>query len=190
MPRWTTHREGGGWLGGGTEVRDCSPAQVTAITNAFDNFISDACLECFPGLRDCLNRVWRDVEIDCTGDECQGVSGKRIGNKIWVCDTSAGQVGPVLLHELVHVCDGGELDAVAVENACFFGRGALDPSVEWDKLRDGTSAFEGNENIRVGRWVTWDTQTGRVWGGRTTSGSPCFQRGNWVHTYPSGGGWF
>jgi hypothetical protein len=38
--------------------------------------------------------------------------------------------------------------------------------------------------------VTWDTQTGRVWGGRTTSGAPCFQHNNWVHTYPSGGGWF
>jgi len=189
MARFTTHREGGSWLGGGVDVTDCSGPQITAINNAFNNFINSSCLNCFPGLRDCLQRTFETIEIDCTGSECDNVSGSASGGKIWICDTSPGQVGPVLLHELVHVCGGGELDAVAVENNCFFGNGALDPAVEWDTIRSGTGAFGGNQDIRVGRWVTWNTLTGQVWGGNTTSGGPCFQRNNWIHRYPSGGGW-
>ena len=58
MPRWTTHTEGGGWLGGSTTVTDCSVDQQRAITGAFDGFINRTCLDCFPGLRDALRRKW------------------------------------------------------------------------------------------------------------------------------------
>ena len=195
MPRWASRTEGGSWFGGGTEVRDCNPTQVQAIENAFNNFINLPCLDCFPGLRDCLRRTWDTIQIDCTGFECNDVSGRQFGGTVWVCDTSAGQVGPVLLHELVHACGGGELDSVAAENSCFFGNGALDPSAEWDTIRSGTSALDGDENIRVGQFAIWDTRTGDVWGrsrdgnGRIVRGPRCFQRNNWIHAYRGGGGW-
>jgi hypothetical protein len=92
MPRWTTHSEGGGWLGGGTQVPDCSPEQQTAITDAFNAFIDKACLDCFPGLRNCLRRKWDEVEIDCTDPDCSELDGRSSGNTILMCNTSADRV--------------------------------------------------------------------------------------------------
>jgi|SRR5579864_1020751 hypothetical protein len=191
MPRWVTHTEGGGWLGGGTVVANCSESQQAAITAAFSSFIALPCLNCFPGLADCLRGKWPDIEIDCGGPECAGVSGVETGgSKIWVCDFTANQVGPTVLHELTHACGGGELDAVAVENACFFANGALNPSLEWDTIKGGTSAFQGNDSIRIGRWAIWNTQTGEVFG-KTNGGmgGRCFQHDTWIHAYAGGGGW-
>jgi hypothetical protein len=201
MPRWTTHSEGGGWLGGGTQVPDCSPEQQTAITDAFNRFIDRACIDCFPGLRDCLRRKWDEVEIDCTDPECSKLDGRQSGNTILMCNTSATRVGPVLLHELTHSCDGTELDSEAVEHACFSGSGATLPfGDDWDKFRSETDELNDNEIERVGKYVIWNSDTGEVWGkveegggwlsGSTISkGNRCFQSDDWKHTYPSGGGW-
>jgi hypothetical protein len=209
VPRWTTHTEGGGWLGGGTEVRDCSDAQQRAITGAFDGFIDSSCLDCFPGLRDCLRRKWNEVEVDCTDPACADLDGRYSGGKVLMCNTSATRVGPVLLHELTHACDGTELDSEAVEHACFNGSGATlpfgddtDSESDWFKFRSETSAFDGNEIERVGKYVIWNSDTGEVWtkaqegggwlgGGTTVKGSRCFQSDGWKHAYtpPSGGGW-
>jgi hypothetical protein len=195
MPVWTTHTEGGSWSGGGTQVRDCNATMQNAITNAFNNFINAACLDCFPGLRDRLRQRWNDVEIDCTGSECTGVDGRRSGGKIWICSTDPARIGPVLLHELTHVCDGKELDSEAVEHACFVGNGATLPfGSDWDKFRSETSALDGNVIERVGTYVIWNSDTGEVWaraeegggwgGSRIVKGTRCFQASGWTHTYP------
>lgn len=200
MPTWTTHTEGGGWLGGGRQVRDCSDAQQTAITDAFNSFIDDECLDCFPGLRECLREKWNGIEIDCTDPDCSKLDGRQSGNKILICNTSPGRVGPVLLHELVHACGGTELDSEAVEHACFIGSGATLPfGDDWDKFRSETSALDGNETERVGKYVIWNSDTGDVWGreeegggwggGKTVKGALCFQSDEWKHTYGGGGGW-
>jgi hypothetical protein len=200
MPTWTTHTEGGDWTGGGTQVRDCTADQQTRIINAFNAFINAPCLNCFPGLRDCLNQKWNEIEIDCTDPDCSGLDGRNSGNKILMCNTSASRVGPVLLHEMVHACGGTELDSEAVEHACFNGSGATLPfGDDWDKFKSETSEFNGNSSERKGKWVIWNMETGEVWGivkeggswnsGPTESkGSRCFQSDNWKHTY-SGGSW-
>lgn len=201
MPTWKTHTEGGGWLGGGTEVPDCTSAQQTAITNAFNGFIDGACLDCFPGLRACLRRKWDEVEIDCTDPACSGLDGRQSGNSILMCNTGSTRVGPVLLHELVHACGGTELDSEAVEHACFAGNGATLPSGDdWDKFRSETSELDGNEKERVGKYAIWNSDTGEAWGkveegggwlgGATVrKGTRCFQSDNWKRTYGEGGGW-
>lgn len=200
MPKWTTHTEGGSWYGGGTDVPDCNDSQRNAITNAFNNFIDSSCLNCFPGLRDCLRSKWNDIEIDCTDPDCSNLDGRQSGNKILMCNTSSTRVGPVLLHELVHACDGTELDSEAVEHACFNGSGATLPfGDDWDKFRSETSALDGNETERVGKYVIWNSDTGEVWakaqegggwgGGKTVKGTRCFQSDGWIHSYSSGGGW-
>jgi hypothetical protein len=201
MVRWTTHTEGGGWLGGGTTVFDCSAIQRTDITNAFNGFIGARCLDCFPGLRDLLRDKWNDIEIDCTDPDCSKLDGRNSGNLVLICNTSASRVGPVLIHEMTHACGGVELDAEAVEHACFSGSGATAPfGSDWDKFRSETSALNDNEIERVGRFVIWNSDTGEVWGkvesgggwlegSEVSKGTRCFQSDAWKHTYPSDGGW-
>jgi len=199
MPKWETHTEGGSWYGGGTEVPDCNVDQRNAITRAFDAFIDRSCLDCFPGLRSRLREKWKDIEIDCTDEDCKKLDGRQSGNSILICNTSATRVGPVLLHELVHACDGTEMDSEAVEHACFVGNGATAPSGDdWDKFRSETDELDGNEKERVGEYVIWNSDTGEVWaksksgggwgGGTTLKGTRCFQSDDWKHTY-GGGGW-
>lgn len=200
MPRWTMHTEGGSWYGGGTQVPDCNETQRNAIVNAFNTFIGRSCLNCFPGLANCLRQRWNDVEIDCTDSDCSRLDGRRSGNKVLICNTSPSRVGPVLLHELTHLCDGTELDSEAVEHACFVGNGATAPfgddtdsDSDWYKFRSETSAFNGNVIERVARYVIWNSDTGEVWtkalsGGRVVKGSLCFQSNAWKHPYSGGGG--
>lgn len=201
MPSWTTHTEGGSWNGGGTEVRDCSVTQQRDITNAFNNFINSAALNCSPGIRDKLRSKFNDVEIDCTDSECSRLDGRTSGNKILICNTTPTRVGPVLLHELVHACGGTELDAEAIEHACFVFNGATAPfGDDWDKFRSETDELNDNEKERVGEFVIWNSDTGEVWqkiveggswasSGTVRKGTRCFQSNDWIHTYDSGGSW-
>jgi hypothetical protein len=207
MPTWKTHTEGGSWNGGGTQVTDCSDAEIKNLTAQYDFFINSPCLDCFGGLRSCMKAHWEGgggswtggngVEISCIAPGCNtDFLGEESGTSIVICDNQ----GSTLIHELSHVCGTVELDAVAAENACFFGNGAGSPSNDWNFIRDGcggTNALYGDENVRVGQFVIWDTQTGQVWSktsdesGRTVRGGLCFQHNNWIHTYPApaGGGW-
>ncbi len=164
--------------------------QQTAMTNAFNSFVNDPCVDDFPGLEACLRAKWATIEIDCPDSGCDGLDGFQSGNKISMCVTSGNRLGPVLLHELVHACGGTELDSEAVEWKCFAGNGATAPYKDWDKFKDETSSFGGDENVRVGKYVIWDSETGEVWakdaeGGK---GDRQFQSDDWKHDYPSGGG--
>lgn len=200
MPEWTTHTEGGSWRGGGTTVRDCSASMQRNIVDAFNDFIDDSCLDCFPGLRSKLENKWDSIEIDCTDSDCSRLAGRRSGNKILICVRSRPRIDAVLLHELVHAVGGDELDSEAVEHACFDGSGATLPtSSDWDKFRSETGKLDGNEIERVGEFVIWNSDTGEVWGKETEGGgwgggdpvkdSLCFQDDGWKHTYGNGGGW-
>ncbi|MET0464871.1 MAG: hypothetical protein ABW007_17035 [Chitinophagaceae bacterium] len=201
MATWTTHTEGGRWSGGGTDVPDCSLAQREAIINAFNNFSSRSCLDCFGGLSGQLNEKWREIEIDCTDSECDTLDGRNSGNNILICNTSSSRVGPVLLHEMVHACGGTEMDSEAVEHACFNGSGATAPfGDDWDKFRSETDELEGNEIERVGKFMIWNSDTGEVWekvveggswasGGTVRKGRRCFQSNSWIHSYSGGGSW-
>jgi hypothetical protein len=165
------------------------------ITNAFNDFIDNACLECFPGLQAKLRDKWRTIEIDCTDSDCSRLDGRQSGNKILICVTSRPRIDAVLLHELVHAVGGTELDSEAVEHACFDGSSATAPfGDDWDKFRSETGKLDGNEKERVGEFVIWNSDTGEVWGksqrdGKTVKGSRCFQSSSWEHTYSDGGGW-
>jgi len=201
MPRWTTHTEGGSWSGGGTEVRDCSRTMQNNITSAYNDFIDNNCLNCFPGLRRKLRDKWETIEIDCTDSACDHLDGRFSGNKILICVTTRPRIDAVLLHELVHAVGGKELDSEAVEFCCFTGNGATAPfGDDWDLFRSETSELEGNEIERVGEFVIWNSNTGEVWGketeggswssgGETVKGDLCFQSNDWDHNYGGGGGW-
>ncbi|MFW9846479.1 MAG: hypothetical protein ACFFD6_07015 [Candidatus Thorarchaeota archaeon] len=196
MPTWTTHVEGGSWLSPGGTVTDCSKPQQDTIVNAYNDFISDSCLDKFIGLKSCLESKWKVVEVDCTDPDCGSIDGRQSGDKILICDTWPWRVGSLLLHEMVHVCDGEELDSEAVEHACFVGRGATLPtSGDWDKFRSETSKLDSNILERVAKYVIWNSDTGEVWtkktdsSGKVVKGNRIFQSDQWKHDYDSGGGW-
>ncbi len=207
MPEWITHTEGGSWNGGGTEVPNCSLSQRNMLTTAFNTFINDNCLDCFPGLEDCIRDKWESIEVDCHDTACQNNSwnGYQSGNKLVICQSTfdAGQsrVNAVLLHELVHSCGGTELDSEAVEFACLNGAGATLPSSgDWVKFFDETSEWDGNPDVRKGKWVIWDSTTGEVWGidkseggwngsSEESRGDRCFISNSWIMADPDSGGW-
>ena len=61
------------------------------------------------------------------------------GSTIWLCSSAFKRLEPILLHELVHVACGNELDSEAVENVRFTG-----PS--------GTLNFGDFKSIATRRW--------------------------------------
>jgi hypothetical protein len=203
VPVFVTHTEGGSWNGGGTEVADCSAAQQRRILDAFDDFIDDPCLDCFPGLEDCLRESFETVNIDCDGSPCgdDGVFGCAQGNTMWIVTTDPVDLPPTVLHEMVHICGGSEFDAYAVENSCFFGNGAITPSTDlFDSFIGQTDALDGDDEVRVGKWAIWDMNTGEIFGkveeGGSWNSSPeiskgprCFQRDSWIFSPSEGGGW-
>lgn len=220
MPRWKERKTGGSWPDEKYEPI-CSETQQNELTNAFNNFISKNCLDCFPGIEQKLRNKWESVEISCDDNFCtDGVLGSwpnettltgspagktsSDGNSIVICPGRFGSpndLGATLLHELVHAIGGSELDSEGVEWKCFSSTGAASIFDDWDRFKDGSSAFNGNEIERISEWVIWNSDTGEVWGiareggtwpsGDTISkGSLCFQHDDWKHTYPSsGGGW-
>ena len=164
VPSWTSHSEGGSWYGGGTSVPNCSLEIRDRITAEWNRIISDPCLDGFPGLKDCLRAKWQTIEIDCpSASDCEGLDGFQSGNRISLCNTSADRLGPVLLHEMVHACDGTELDSEAIQNLCYDGDGATLPtSGDWDKFKSESEPVNGDENVRAGKYVIWDSTTGEI----------------------------
>lgn len=193
--RWTSTISGGNWSGGGVEVFDCDLFMRNLITTGFDGFINHPGLNDFPGLRALLLRKWDEIEIDCTDPMCNGLIGFQSGNKITVCTRSQTIVAANVLHELVHAVGGTELDSEAVEHRVFNGNGATAPTgpetdvqSDWYKFRNETSAFGGNAVERLGTFVIWNSDQGRVWG-KTAGGGRgtlSFQHALWVHSYAAG----
>lgn len=176
-----THRVGGNWVGAGAvDVPNCNNAHQGAIIAAFNNISSFAlpCLTALGGLDrlvTCLQGKTVDsMQIDCNGPGCagQGLHGAdaaRGGNSINFCDRSLpgmalqAETNSTLFHELIHSCDGGELDAYALQVHCYHDRGVI-PVIESGAL---TSDFRRDSRdvgggLRAGTFVVWEQAAGKV----------------------------
>lgn len=178
---WKTHTEGGSWSGGGTDVPNCNATERTTITTAF-NYLSSTGQPCVAGiggltsLANCLNgKTISSVEIDCS---CTGLYGTAPlgGDSINVCDLALPPTGNqvdcdvTVFHELIHSCDGGELDAWSLENHCYSGHGTFSPgSSTVSGFLSETSNVGGG--LRAGKFVVWEPSTGGVWVKVETGGS-------------------
>jgi hypothetical protein len=190
-----THTEGGSWTGGGTEVPNCSSAEIDAIRAAL-RFLVDSGQPCVAGvaglgaLATCLaGKNERNINLDCRSSDCNGAFGitnHRGGSDVTFCDPALPPNGiqadtdVTLFHEFIHTCDGMELDAWAMENHCYAGHGTFDPGVETVRGFESETDDAGN-NLRAGRWVVWEPDTGRVFVKVETGGSwnssPTISRG-------------
>lgn len=180
-----THTEGGSWNGGGTEVPNCNLAERSAIQAAFTDLVSRgiACLNRtggLGGLAGCLtNKTLESVEVDCNGSGCDpGVFGTapKGGNSINLCGPALPPGGNqadtdvTLFHELIHSCDGGELDSWSLENHCYQGHGTVNPMpATVSGFLDETS--DVGDGLRAGTFVVWEPATGRVFVKVETGGS-------------------
>jgi hypothetical protein len=171
------------------EFIGCSEAQQARLINAFEIFTEfEVMTRDFATLRDSIIARWATIRIKCGAGttECDGLDGAWNGTRLLMCNTTIRRVGPILLHELVHACNGSELDSEAIENACYFERGATPPtSGDFPKFcREPVLGDE--QNVRVSRYVIWDSISGEVWvrtrdaGGTTVRGALLFQSNRWI----------
>lgn len=171
---WKTHTEGGTWSGGGTEVPNCNLTERNAIQAAFD-FMQNtsraqvAALggECATLASRMAGKTVPSVEVDCPGPSCTDFGSAPInGNSINMCPLSLppnpqADADVTVFHEIIHSCGGTQLDAWALENRFYVGRGTFTPG-------SGTVAGFCTENSAVGggllagTFVVWDPSTGRV----------------------------
>lgn len=211
-----THNEGGSWVGGGTEVFNCTLAERNAIESAFNFVVSNGipCLNRLGGLTsltNCLSgKTISTLEIDCRGEGCDRPaifgSARRGGNWINFCNPALppndiqATTDAICFHELIHSCGGLEIDAWSLENHCYAGHGTIPPGpVTVAGFRTQTS--DGGGGLLAGTFVLWDPVTGRVFvkvstGGSWTS-SPTLSRGAELNILnlaymtppPTGGSW-
>lgn len=170
MTTFTTHSEGGGWSGGGTDVPNCSPARRTLINNALStiqNTLNSWELNCLTDLRNELQDFINcSLEVDCEDCDIDGKSVRGSG-KITLCDSSLDsstqqRITAIVFHEMIHAAGGTELDAEALENHFFGGSGATAPtSDDWEKFHDDGGEF-----------VIWDEGTGQLF-------EKCVEEGSW-----------
>jgi len=199
MAEFRTTTQGGSWTGGGTQVPTCSVAQQRRLNNALagiQRILNRWDLPCITNLRDRLqDRINCSLRLNCsTGSDCSGLDGytDSIGSpNVTICNVDGKtdqRLLAVLFHEMVHSCDGTELDSEAIENHFLAGAGATFPTEpgDFDSFRD-----DG------GNYVIWDSATGRVFERCTEGGSwnsgPTVTRGldlgvNFTEPTPPGGG--
>jgi hypothetical protein len=193
MP-FKTHSEGGSWSGGGTQVSNCSDSQQRAIRAAFDNVHSFGvgCLNRLPGmeaLATCLaGKTVDSMTIDCNGPGCtpeslHGADAARGGNDINICAGAfTSDLNSSLFHELIHSCNGLEIDAYALGIHCYQDRGVI-PVIQSGVLNSDfqRETRDVGGGLRAGTFVVWDPTTGNVYvkvetGGAWNSG-PTVSRG-------------
>jgi hypothetical protein len=208
-----THTEGGSWLGGGTEVPNCNTGEIAAIRAAFAFLVSNGqpCVSRVAGLgglASCLaGKNEGDITLDCRGSGCNGnfgVTNHRGGSEVTLCDPALPPNGVqadtdvTLFHELIHTCDGMELDAWAMENHCYAGHGTFSPAPDTVRGFESETSDVGG-GLRAARWLVWEPATGRVFVKVETGGSwassPTVSRGaelnvdnNAYILRPAGGG--
>jgi hypothetical protein len=121
-----------------------------------------------PGeLREKLKKKLQSVEINCytkNDSDCQaGIKGRVKDSEIYLCP---GANEATLLHELVHVAGGEELDAEAIENHLYPFK-STDPTyddflkfIEQDKPCKYT---ENKRTLLASKFVIWDPKNGKLW---------------------------
>jgi hypothetical protein len=181
---FVTHTVGGGWSGGGTQVANCSTAEMAAIRAAFTD-VQNRGRNCasalgIGALDSCLASRGNEatIALDCRGAGCGGVFGFSHvnGNDITFCDDALPPNGlqqdtdVTMFHELVHCCGGVEVDAWSLENHCYARHGTITPSsAVVAGFRGETSDVGGG--LRAGTFVVWEPATGKVFVKVTSGGS-------------------
>ena len=172
--------------------KGCNNSQKTLIETAFQESIAEnSSLAIFPDLRDSLEAKWDKIKIECR--QKPNLEGEQFGYKISIYTTNPDRVGLVFLHELVHVCDGFELDSEAIERIFNEQNATLPTDKDFRKFFLETTTFKGNKKERVGKYVIWNCETGKVWvkvqtgggwfGGQISKGDRCFQSDAWKSDY-------
>lgn len=117
-------------------------------------------------LREDLLDALRDTPIRYrpAGDsKCPGTPGQVLNGEILLCP---GANEAVLLHELVHVAGGSELDAEAIENHLYLTKNTEPTYDDFEKFiaNDSPCAFaDGKKQLIVSNFVIWDPKGGKVW---------------------------
>lgn len=164
---------------------------------AYEEFMGRICLDCFNGLKTALSKAWENVPILYGRrnelDERRDLSGMTDSEGIILYNFDTYRLPALLLHELVHYLkhmpDGdyptSELDAEAIERACFVGDGATTPfGSDWDKFIDNeeTETKGGDDTVRYGHFVRYNLLTGEI-AGKDKEGNyqRCFMDSDWIH---------
>ncbi|WP_028980844.1 hypothetical protein [Sporocytophaga myxococcoides] len=204
MPKWKTRKEGGSWVGGGTEIETCNIQMKNAITAAFNQINTHPSVGCFPTLALNLVTLWGNGDgegsllIDCGDTGCNGNEGASTSppplrifaaGELKICTREPSRIGPVLIHEIIHVTGGTKLDSKAAEHAIFAGNGALLPTAdEWNQIVAQTKPGEDLQ-VRIGKYVIYDARTGEIFSNeRDQRGARCFQSNDWIRTLNTGSG--
>jgi hypothetical protein len=118
-------------------------------------------------LRERLLEALRDTPIsyrDKSHADCKsGIKGRVDNSQIYLCP---GANEAVLLHELVHVTGGQELDAEAVENHLYVTKKSdptYDDFVKFIGQDKPCALKEGKDTLLVSRYVIWNPQSGEMW---------------------------
>ncbi len=117
-------------------------------------------------LREALQDALRDTPIHyrpANDPKCPGTPGQVLGGEILLCP---GANESVLLHELVHVAGGSELDAEAIENHLYLTKNTPPTYDDFEKFIsvDDPCAFtDGKKQLVVSNFVIWDPASGKLW---------------------------
>ena len=173
---------------------NCSKELQKEINEAFDRCVEREVLKAdFSALRTDMLASWDKMTIinGIGTAKCRGTltGGWESGHKIRLCHPHSAKMEAVLFHEMVHECRSGyglgsELDAEALEHACYGDDMATDPTKkDWAKFRKNKD-FNGDKTIKVGKYVIWGGKTGEVWikvvrGREVTKGKRLFKKDSW-----------
>ncbi len=210
-----TSTVGGSWNGGGTEVPNCNPNEINAIRAALTFYASTGvprvdAIGGLGGLATCLrSKNEATITLDCRNSTCNsgpfGTTNSRGGSEVTFCDLALPPTGVqadtdvTLFHEFIHACNGMELDAWALENHCYVGRGTINPGPgNVTGFLSETSDVGGG--LRASEFLLWEPATGRVFVKVSTGGSwnssPTLTRGAELNVNrpsyispPVSGGW-
>lgn len=175
MPTFVTTTTGGSWTGGGTTTFTCNTAQRNQVNTALatiQRIIFDWGFPCLIGLRnELLDFLNCTLEINCDSS-CpsnivgySGIGSGRINLCTGAFTGTQQRLNAIIFHEMIHAAGGTELDAEALENHFFAGRGATTPTAsDWDDFHDDGGEF-----------VIWDEDTGRLF-------ERCVESGAWYES--------
>ena len=118
-------------------------------------------------LRDNLGKKLQTIPINCYTKEdadCKrGIQGRVLNSQIYLCP---GANEATLLHELVHVVGGEELDSEAIENHLYPGKGTDPTYDDFQKFVDQDKPCKYMEDKRIlfaSKFVIWDPKNGKIW---------------------------
>lgn len=168
----------------------CPTGFRTAVEEAYGAIVqslSQCALRnpCLTDLLDCIANSWSSIRIDCNSESCKdiGPSGARVvavatqhSRTITFCSQYANatqwnndSLQMNLLHELIHLCGGTEIDAYLISWFCYEDRGGWQLMQRSDPYLLVAGEFcrtalrpSSDGNLR-GKWVIYDNLTGELY---------------------------